>query len=190
MRKEYSESNLATPSLQLPDISVRTINNIIADCWTVYQSAKCLCYQMHLRSHIHLKKSQVRLSHWRTSEPTNRRFSVQPDSRQPVHRIAIILFNSGDGAIQDLFRDNTAKLSSLCTSSATPHPKLKPANQIKDLAFLYSRLCANNVYMSQMTVGMSWFVHCSFLLKHKLYTHSVIFFNYKLCTFSELLMVI
>lgn len=63
--------------------------------------------------------------------PANRRISVQPNSRQPARRMAVILFNSRDGAIQDLFRDTLPKLSSLCSFNTTPSDSNQPIRQLQ-----------------------------------------------------------
>lgn len=111
--------------LQRPDVSLGTINNINADVTTVYPSAKWpnrspqrQLSAASLHNHIHLKKSQVRPSDWRISEGQKALCSTKltPACFQNGRHY----FHSRDAAVQDVFRDDAAILSSICTSGTTP----------------------------------------------------------------------
>ncbi len=163
------------------DISLRTINNISADSKALCPSAKWPhsfhrnSYQQHLCNHIHLKMSRVRQSDWRTSAAADRTFFVQPNSRQPAHKMTIILFNSRDGAVQDLFRDKAAKLSSLGTSSTSQsgrHVACSCTNS-SSIRLLSSRLCLQ-VKCCLQVIGNSCYHEFnrplnSFLLKYNIH---------------------
>lgn len=143
--------------LCVPSITLMLIVKQCAHLRNVQTAFHRNSYQQHLYNHIHLKQSVCKESHWRTSNPAHRRFSVRPNSRQPAHRMDIFLFNDRDGAIQDLFRDDAAKLSSLCSSSTTPSNSKQPITELQRSSssrttLLCSRLCFNTVYMSPTTV--------------------------------------